>query len=270
MTTAQTPAEAETQAYDNRGQYSRAGILRYEKIFGAGYVSTGGPETTDYLVSKLGDSLKPGARVLDVGCGIGGAMFHLAKEFGANVTGIDLAPEMIALAQERAAEADVPEGVTFLLGDILTEAFSEPFDVVWSRDALMHLPDKSRLFSRLFNLTKPGGRLVITDYARGLGAGSPEFQAYIASTGYHVVDPATYGKFLEGAGYVDVQVEDATPRFLDILAREPARLDANKADFLTMFRDEDFRYLADRWRMKVGFCEAGDMKWGIYSARKPG
>ena len=37
-----------------------------------------------------------------------------------------------------------------------------------------------------------------------------------------------------------------------------------------MFRDEDFQYLVDRWSMKVGFCEAGDMKWGIYSARKPG
>ena len=65
--------------YDNHGQYSRTGILRYEKIFGHGYVSTGGPETTEYLCSKLGARLRPGVRVLDVGSGIGGAAFHLAR-----------------------------------------------------------------------------------------------------------------------------------------------------------------------------------------------
>ena len=67
---------------------------------------------------------------------------------------------------------------------------SEPFDVIWSRDALMHLHDKPRLFARLLDLLAPGGQLIVTDYARGIGAGSPEFQAYVKSTGYHLVDPA--------------------------------------------------------------------------------
>ena len=74
--------------YDNKGQYSRTGILRYEKIFGEGYISTGGHETTEYLM--LEDSptrSRQGVRVLDVGSGIGGAAFHLAKKYGAFVTG---------------------------------------------------------------------------------------------------------------------------------------------------------------------------------------
>ena len=162
--------------------------------------------------------------MLDVGSGIGGAAFHLAKTFGARVTGIDLAPEMVAIARERAREAQAADSVTFLLGDILTTDFPEPFDVVWSRDALMHLHDKPRLFSRLHDLLAPGGYLVVTDYARGTGPGSPEFQAYVRSTGYHLVDPASYGKLLEGAGFVDVEVEDATDKFIDIMKREAARL----------------------------------------------
>ena len=90
--------------YDNNGQYTRTGILRYEMIFGSGYISTGGHDTTDYLVAKLGSILKkPGLRVLDVGSGIGGAAFYLAKTYAAHVTGIDLAPEMINIALERAA-----------------------------------------------------------------------------------------------------------------------------------------------------------------------
>jgi phosphoethanolamine N-methyltransferase len=269
MTTASSADTQSSSTYDNQGQYTRAGILRYEKVFGHGYVSTGGHETTEYLCEKLRDSLKPGVRVLDVGSGIGGAMFHLAKAHGAIVTGVDLAPEMIKLAEERALELEAPSTVTSILGDVLTQPFDGKFGIVWSRDALMHIPDKHRLFTHLLALTEPGGRLVITDYAKGVGEGSAEFRAYIASTGYHVVDPATYGKFLEGAGYIDVQVEDATDRFVGILEREIAYLDANRADFLRSFSEKDLNYLVDRWKMKVRFCKAGDMKWGIYLASKP-
>jgi phosphoethanolamine N-methyltransferase len=255
--------------YDNNGQYTRTGILRYEKIFGHGYISTGGPETTDYLVAKLGPALKPGVRVLDVGSGIGGAAFHLAKNFGAHVTGIDLAPEMVNIGLERAREAQAPDSVSFLIGDILKAEFPQPFDVVWSRDALMHIHDKAALFKRLHDLLAPGGTLVVTDYARGTGPGSPEFQAYVRSTGYHLVDPASYGKLLEAAGFVDVDVEDATDKFIDIMKREAARLSANPEEFVGTFSEADLKYLIERWAMKDGFCRAGDMKWGIYKARRP-
>jgi phosphoethanolamine N-methyltransferase len=262
-------AESPAPVYDNNGQYTRTGILRYEKIFGEGYISTGGRATTDDLCAKLGKALRPGVSVLDVGSGIGGAAFHLAKNFGARVTGIDLAPEMIAIAHERARQWGAPEGVQFIVGDVLTAGLPAPFDVVWSRDALMHIHDKRRLFTRLLSLLAPGGSLVVTDYARGPGAGSPEFQAYVKSTGYHLVEPTTYGKLLEEAGFVDVDVEDATAKFTDIMKREAAQLSSHRAEFVGMFSETDLNYLIDRWAMKDGFCRAGDMKWGIYHARRP-
>jgi phosphoethanolamine N-methyltransferase len=250
MTTTGTATGANA-SYDNNGQYSRVGILRYEKIFGRGYVSTGGPETTDYLCEKLGPALKPGVRVLDVGSGIGGAAIHLAKTYGASVTGIDLSPEMIEIARERCREEGAPESVTSLLGDILETPLEGPFDVAWSRDALMHIPhpQKPRLYARIHELLRPGGQLVITDYARGAGDVSDEFLAYAEKTGYHLVDPASYG-------------------FVDILERESERLAANREDFLSAFREEDLDYLLDRWAMKVRFCRAGDMRWGIYQATR--
>jgi phosphoethanolamine N-methyltransferase len=267
MTTAQSVPTTEA-SYDNKGQYSRTGILRYEKIFGDGYVSTGGPETTAYLCSKLGPALRPGVKVLDVGSGIGGAAFHLARTYGAVVTGVDLAPEMISIARDRARQAQVGSSVSFLLADVLTAPFEGKFDIVWSRDALMHIPDKPRLFSRLHDLLGPGGQLVVTDYARGRGESSAEFSDYVASTGYHLTDPESYGKLLEHAGFVDVDVEDATGRFVDILVRESERLETDRADFLASFTEKDLNYLIERWAMKVRFCNAGAMKWGIYRARR--
>jgi phosphoethanolamine N-methyltransferase len=268
MTTIQSSA-AVARSYDNNGQYSRAGILRYEKIFGAGYVSTGGPETTAYLCTKLGPALRPGARVLDVGSGIGGAAFHLARQYGAVVTGVDLAEEMVQIAQERRLLEGAAPPVTFLLADVLTAPFDGRFDIIWSRDALMHIADKPRLFARLFDLSSPGGKLVITDYARGAGSVSAEFLAYAQKTGYHLTDPASYGKLLEAAGFTDVVVEDATEKFIEILTREPKQLTDRRADFLASFTEDDLTYLAERWAMKVRFCQSGDMKWGIYLATKP-
>jgi phosphoethanolamine N-methyltransferase len=256
--------------FDNNGQYSRTSILRYEKIFGQHYVSTGGAETTEDLCRRLGASLRPGVRVLDVGSGIGGAAFHLAQAHGAIVTGIDLAEEMVAIAAERTEELGLSDKVDFILGDVLETPFPEKFDVIWSRDALMHVPDKPRLFSRLYSLLNDGGRIVITDYARGKTPGSQAFEDYITKTGYHVVEPEQYGKLLSDAGFVDVVVDDATETFMDILRRESKRLVDHRADFLSMFSEEDLNYLVERWAMKDRFCQAGDMKWGIYLGTRRG
>jgi phosphoethanolamine N-methyltransferase len=261
-------APASKTKFDNNGQYSRTSILRYEKIFGDHYISTGGAETTANLCNRLGRSLRPGARVLDVGSGIGGAAFHLARVHGTKVTGIDLAEEMLSIAIERARSLGLAGDVKFVLGDVLETPFEDKFDIIWSRDALMHIPDKPRLFSRLHDLLDDGGRLVITDYARGKTPASPAFEDYIAEMGYHVVEPEEYGQLLRDAGFVEVVVDDATITFVDILRRESKRLVDHRDDFLSSFSGDDLNYLVSRWAMKDGFCRAGDMKWGIYLASK--
>jgi len=269
MSGTQAASDASKAKFDNNGQYSRNSILRYEKIFGDNYISTGGAETTDNLTSRLTGFLKPGVRVLDVGSGIGGAAFHLVEKYGAKVVGIDLAEEMIAVGHDRAKAAGMSDKVEFILGDVLATDFPEKFDLVWSRDAFMHIPDKARLFAKLYSLLAPGGKIIITDYARGKTPGSPEFEEYIKKTGYSVIEPEQYGKVLEAAGFTDVVVDDATATFIDILQREEGRLVNERQDFLGHFSEEDLNYLVDRWNMKIGFCRAGDMKWGIYLGTRP-
>jgi len=267
MTTTQAAPTAPSK-FDNNGQYSRTSILRYEKIFGEGYISTGGHATTEDLCKRLGSSLRPGVRILDVGSGIGGAAFHLARAYGAKVTGIDLAEEMTGIAVDETAKLGMGDSVQFLLGDVLETSFPEPFDIVWSRDAFMHIPDKARLFSCLYGLMAPGGRLVITDYARGKTPASPEFEKYIEKTGYNVIEPEQYGEKLRAAGFVDVVVDDATSKFVEILRKEADSLVDRRAEFLEAFSEADLNYLVERWAMKIGFCKAGDMKWGISLATK--
>jgi hypothetical protein len=60
-------------------QYSLKGILEYEMVFGSGFISPGGSESTDEFLQYL--DLKPKQRVLDVGCGIGGELNSFFESF---------------------------------------------------------------------------------------------------------------------------------------------------------------------------------------------
>merc|ERR1711976_811969 len=86
------------QEWLDQNQYTRKGILRYEKIFGRTYVSVGGETTTKDFVDML--DLKPGMKVLDIGCGTGGSAFYMARNFGCEVLGLDLSDNMLAVAYE--------------------------------------------------------------------------------------------------------------------------------------------------------------------------
>ncbi len=111
--------------------------------------------------------VKPGDKVLDVGCGTGNLTLT-AQSYagpGGKVYGIDAAPEMIEVAREKASRSG-PE-VVFEVGLIEQLAFPEAiFDVVISRLAIHHLPDdlKLRGFAEILRVLKPGGHLLIADF----------------------------------------------------------------------------------------------------------
>merc|ERR1712154_196433 len=120
-----------TQDFLNAGQYKKNGILRYERVFGHTFVSTGGLTTTKDIVDPIG--LKPGMKILDIGCGTGGSAFYMARTYGVDVHGIDLATNMIAIANDyrNEMEATVKHRVQFYVEDAVTMEYPINFyDVV--------------------------------------------------------------------------------------------------------------------------------------------
>ncbi|XP_060742483.1 phosphoethanolamine methyltransferase isoform X2 [Tachysurus vachellii] len=217
------------QFLDNQ-QYTHRGILRYEKMFGSGYVSTGGLSTTKEFVDLL--NLKPGQRVLDVGCGIGGGDFYMAKTFGVEVLGMDLSSNMVDIAMERAVSEKLPS-VQFEVSDATKRTFPDSsFDVVYSRDSILHISDKLKLFRNFHSWLKPGGKVLISDYCCGEKPWTPAFQEYVNQRGYILYTPQRYGKFLEEAGFNNVRAEDRTVQFISVIKAELKRAQEIQGEFI--------------------------------------
>jgi len=257
------------QAWLDQNQYSRKGILRYEAIFGRTYVSVGGETTTREFVSQL--DLKPGMKVLDIGCGTGGSAFYMARTYGVDVHGIDLATNMIAIANDYRNEMEphVKHRVQFYVEDAVSMPYPHNFyDVVYSRDTILHIPGKEDLFRKFLSTLKPGGKLLITDYCRGDQEHSQKFKDYVKSRDYKLYTVKEYGKLIERAGFQEVCAKDTTSMMINILTTEVNKFNNIKEKFVEEFSEDDFDYIDQGWKDKQIRCKEGDQAWGLFTARK--
>jgi SAM-dependent methyltransferase len=108
--------------------------------------------------------IRPGMRVLDVGCGSGDVAMLAAEVVGEHgqVVGVDRAALAVARARERAAKFQV-KNVQFVQGDPAKMDFEEPFDAVVGRLVLMYYPDPIVAVARLARHVQTGGILVFQE-----------------------------------------------------------------------------------------------------------
>jgi len=106
----------------------------------------------DFFVSRV----RPGERVLDIGCSIGAVAYDLAKRAGAEVIGIDLNAGDIAVARTQYAHPHV----RYLVGDALKDLPGEQFDVVILSNVLEHLPERPAFLRRVKQAVSPARFLI--------------------------------------------------------------------------------------------------------------
>lgn len=108
------------------------------------------------LAGIIGDVA--GKKVLDLGCGTGRYAIHLARS-GATVTGVDFSDEMLAIARNNAAGLDI----TFANAEVHAVPLHDEFDLVLCSLVLSHVADLRPVMQEMARLTRPGGRILITD-----------------------------------------------------------------------------------------------------------
>ncbi|MFF5016562.1 SAM-dependent methyltransferase [Streptomyces sp. NPDC001165] len=177
-------------------------------------------QLTDLLTEKL--ELKPGDRVLDLGCGSGAPAVRLARSTGAQVVGITNSAVQIEAAVRNAEEAGLGEQVSFACADATVLDFeAESFDAVLMIESIFHLPDRLGALREAARVLRPGGRVALTDLLDLDPAPAPMEQAVgdlaehsrehgHASLVNKPIRLEEYSSLLEQAGLVLVEGADVT------------------------------------------------------------
>ncbi len=250
-----------TSEFLDTNQYSYAEIQKYEAVYGYNFVSPGGETMVKKLLQLI--ELTAGMTVLDIGCGLGGSAFYLARNYEAQVHGLDLSSNMLHLAQERCQEAQLEHLVTFEHGDILNFEGRGLYDLVYSRDVFLHIHHKMALFKSIKDCLRAGGVLLFSAYCCAEGDKSPEFEAYIQERHYDLFSVAGYEARLKQAGFIDVVAQDQSIRFRQTLEDELAKIPQAK------LTPSEMAELSQGWRDKIERVGQGEQRWGVFRANCP-
>jgi len=139
----------------HESEYDDALVTLLELIWGEGYMAPGG----DGNVAKIAEGLDMrDKRVLEIGCGIGGPAFFLVRNYGANVVGTDLEPQLLELARQRAKKYGLEAKTDFQLVEPGPLGFpDESFDFVISSGAFTQIEYKVEMLKDVLRVLKPGG-----------------------------------------------------------------------------------------------------------------
>ncbi|WP_434442854.1 SAM-dependent methyltransferase [Lentzea sp. E54] len=166
---------------------------------------------TDLVAERL--ALRPGHRVLDVGCGNGFPALRIAETHDVHVTGITVSPEEVSRATGLAAESEVADRVAFRLADAAgLPGDLGTFDAVFAIESLLHLPDQAAALAGLRRFVRPGGRLVVADLCRRepfTGAGEEVLAGMIRTLEIAGINtPQEHRAVVERAGWQLLELAD--------------------------------------------------------------
>ena len=252
--------------------HSRA-VAMLQAVWGEGFLSPGGEQEVARLI---GEADLSGLAVLDIGCGAGGIDLALVRNHGAAyVTGIDVEDTVLACARSLVAR----EGLEARIGVAKVAPGPLPFppssfDVVFSKDSIVHIPDKHALMREVYRVLRPGGRFIASDWLIGHdGPPSAEMAAYIEAEGlnFGMASPARYADALRGAGFTEITVTSRNAWYRDAAQQELERLRGPVGAAAASIVGQDF---VDQniaiWMRMIPVLRSGEHCPTHLRARKPG
>lgn len=246
-------------------------IAMLEAIWGEGFLSPGGP---DEVARVIGTHDLTGKSVLDIGCGAGGIDIALVQTHGAGyVTGLDVEDPVINHARGLVERA----GLTSRIGLVKVAPGPLPFppetfDVVFSKDSIIHIPDKHALMAEVFRVLKPGGWFLASDWLIGTEDISPMMADYIAAEGldFGMATAARYLDAMTEAGFTTKSATSRNAWYREKAREELARLKGDVGAKAAQIVGQDF---VDQnigiWSRMIPVLDSGEHCPTHLAARKP-
>jgi ubiquinone/menaquinone biosynthesis C-methylase UbiE len=241
-------------------------------VWGKGFLSPGGPSEVEEMLA--GHSIE-GKIVLDVGSGLGGVDRLLVTQHGAaKVIGIDVEPQLVDSARDYIASEGLESKIEFrLVSPGVLPFASGAFDLVFSKDSMVHIADKTALFAEVIRVLVPGGAFIAADWLWREGAAeSPVVRHWLSSTPlqFAFTTVAEAEAALRKAGFVSITIDDRRAQLQASNRREVDALAGQAGKQLEAVMGADMaqsRLASARGRQAA--LESGDLIPCHLKARKP-
>ena len=254
-------------------QYSKAFTDALQFAWGEGFLSPGGPEEVDAMLR--GHDIR-GRRVLDIGSGLGGVDILLAARHGAAaVVGIDVEEPLIEAARALVARRGLADRIAFQLVEPGPLPFPDrSFDMIFSKDAMVHIADKAALYGEVLRVLRPGGSFVAADWLWADNAErSPIVQDWLSMgpLSFAFTTPAQAAAAMRAAGFAAVAVSDRRRLLQESNREEVTLLEGPARERLAAIVGEEMalsRLASAHGRQRA--LDSGDLIPCHLSARSPG
>jgi len=255
---------------DHDNEYHDNMVTMLELIWGKGYMAPGGAGN----VAKLLEGTSPrGKHILDIGCGIGGPAFEMARTHGAEVTGVDLEAPLIARATSDARELGLHGQCRFETVDIGPLPFADgSFDIIVTSGALTQTTDKASLLEECLRVLKPGGYLSSYEWMRSGQESSDDMRYWLKMEGltYALEQLGDYEAKFMHAGFENVSATDASDWYRAEARREYALIKGELYESMVrLLGQKDADHFVEDWRAMVVVIESGEMRQGYCRGQKP-
>jgi len=251
-------------------EYDDNMVAMLELIWGEGYMAPGGPGNVAKMLRGMDTR---GKRILDIGCGIGGPAFEMARTHEADVVGIDLEAPLVERATHAATGLGLNKQCTFQTVAAGPLPFDDvSFDIVMSAGAFTQTEDKEAILCEALRVLKPGGYLSCYDWLKSEGEYSDEMHYWFKLEGltYELATLHGYRDDFIESGFVDVVAEDATRWYRDEARRE---FELIRGDLfprmVELLGQEDADHFVENWRALVTVIDKGEMRQGYCRGRRP-
>ena len=242
-----------------------------EWLWGDGFLSPGGREEISEIMRGI--SIKDNT-VLDIGCGIGGIDRLLVTEHKARkVIATDVIESLIERARNDSKLAGLAEQIEYRLITPGPLEFDDgAFDVVFTKDAIIHIQDKRSIFEDIHRVLRRGGLLVGSDW---LGSDTTEQSKLVhdwldfSKLDFHFQTAAQLQELLTDIGFGSVRTRDRNDWYKQAVRAEIAMVSGDSGQ---MFAEKFGKEMADKRlrssTLKMRAVDAGELRPTHFSAVK--